>query len=166
MTEPSEDPDFVPPRKDRLLREHVHDSYKVRGKLPEPTCCPQCGAVYRDGRWGWGSAPSGAHQQTCPACHRVRDKYPGGSLSATGAFVTAHREEVVRIARNQEKRAKSEHPLERIIEVESRDDGVLITTTSAHLARAIGEALRHAHHGKLDFHYVEDTDFLEAKWSG
>lgn len=165
MTEPSEDPDFTPPRKDRLLRERVHDTYKIRGKLREPTSCPECGAVYHEGRWRWESAPAEAHQQICPACQRVRDRYPGGSMSATGPFVTAHREEVVRIARNQEKRAKSEHPLERIIDVENHEDSLLITTTNAHLARAIGEALHHAHHGELDFHYVEETDFLAVKWS-
>ena len=30
-------------RGDRLIREHVHDPYKTRLKLTEPTVCPQCG---------------------------------------------------------------------------------------------------------------------------
>ena len=29
------------PRRDRLIHEHVHDPYKTRLKLPEPTVCPQ-----------------------------------------------------------------------------------------------------------------------------
>jgi hypothetical protein len=44
------------PRRDRLIREHVHDPYKTRLKLPEPTVCPQCGAVFNEGRWHWAPA--------------------------------------------------------------------------------------------------------------
>ena len=40
-------------RGDRLIRKHVHDPYKTRLKLPDPTLCPQCGAVYSKGRWGF-----------------------------------------------------------------------------------------------------------------
>ena len=39
------------PRRDRLIHEHVHDPYKTRLQLPEPTVCPQCGAVFHEGRW-------------------------------------------------------------------------------------------------------------------
>lgn len=28
-------------RHDRLIQERVHDTYKLRGKLAEPTVCPQ-----------------------------------------------------------------------------------------------------------------------------
>ena len=46
-------PTRPPERRDRLLREQVHDTYKQRGQLKEPTRCPGCGAVYRKGRWSW-----------------------------------------------------------------------------------------------------------------
>jgi hypothetical protein len=32
-------------RGDRLIRERIHDPYKMRLKLPDPTLCPDCGAV-------------------------------------------------------------------------------------------------------------------------
>ncbi len=32
-------------RSDRLIKEQVHDPYMSRAKLPEPTVCPECGAV-------------------------------------------------------------------------------------------------------------------------
>lgn len=165
MTDPADDPEVLPPRRDRLLRERRHDTYKTRHKLPEPTACPECGAVYDEGRWQWKSAPPDAHQQTCPACHRIRDEYAGGIVDVGGAFALEHRQEIINLARNQESRAKAEHPLERIIGIESRDDAIRITTTSPHLARGIGEALHRAYHGELDFHYVEETDLLRVKWN-
>jgi len=164
MTDKTDDPDFLPPRKDRLLREHVHDTYKFRHKLHEPTVCPRCGAVYHEGRWHWAGAPPDAHRQLCPACHRVQDKYPAGFVNVSGPFAAQHRQEIISVARSEEKQAMAEHPLERIIAIEEHGDGLLITTTNPHLARGIGEALRHAYQGELDFHYVEETDFLRVSW--
>ena len=46
------------PRKDRLIREQIHDPYKTRLKLAEPTVCSQCGAVFLKGRWQWAPRPA------------------------------------------------------------------------------------------------------------
>ena len=78
-----------PPRRDRLIREREHDTYKVRGQLPDPTACPECGAMYRAGRWTWGSAPVDAQRVVCPACQRIKDDYPGGFLTLGGSFALA-----------------------------------------------------------------------------
>ncbi len=40
-------------RQDRLIQENVHDPYMAKLKLPEPTLCPACQAVFRGGRWQW-----------------------------------------------------------------------------------------------------------------
>jgi len=156
--------DGLPSRKDRLIREHVHDSYKSRRKLPEPTLCPQCGAVYLGGRWQWAARPAEAHEQTCPACHRIHDKYPAGTVRLSGPFVEEHKQELTNVARNEEARAKAEHPLKRIIAIENEKDAILITTTDPHLARGIGEAVHHAYHGELDFHYVEESNLVRVTW--
>ena len=68
-------------RRDRSVQEYQHDSYKLRGKLKEPTVCPECGALFHKGRWTWGTAPSTAEAASCPACHRMRDKYPKGLVT-------------------------------------------------------------------------------------
>ena len=34
------------PRQDNLFQERVHDAYKARAKLPEPSVCSQCGVVF------------------------------------------------------------------------------------------------------------------------
>lgn len=151
-------------RHDRLWQEQVHDSYKAKGKLPEPSVCPTCGAVFQHGRWQWLEAPEGAHAETCPACHRIHDHYPAGFLAMHGAFVRDHRDEVMHLVRNIEKRERGEHPMQRIMAIEQMGDEVLVTTTDIHLARSIGEALHHAYQGNLDYHYNPEQNLLRVEW--
>ena len=153
-----------PRRGDRRIQEQVHDAYKSKRKLAEPTVCPQCGAVYHGGRWQWSTRPTSAYEHTCPACHRIRDKYPAGSVALTGAFLGTHRDEVLNVVRNAEARAKAEHPLKRIIDIESQANGILVTTTDPHLARSIGEALHRACSGELHLRYAEESDILRVQW--
>ncbi|MBU1265454.1 MAG: ATPase [Gammaproteobacteria bacterium] len=156
--------EFHPVRRDRLVQEDRHDAYKAKHKLPEPTVCPQCGAVFHDGRWQWLTKPAGAHEEMCPACHRIQDEFPAGYVTVSGAFFKDHREELLHLARNEEERAKAEHPLKRIMNIEDQDDGVQITTTDIHLARGIGEALHHAYQGELEYHYNEQENLLRVVW--
>ncbi|MBI4529672.1 MAG: ATPase [Deltaproteobacteria bacterium] len=154
-----------PTRRDRLIRERVHDAYKTRKKLPEPTVCPDCLAVFHKGRWQWGARPPDSHnEERCPACHRIHDKYPAGFITLSGQFFQEHKAEIVNLAHNVELNAKAQHPLQRIMFEEEKDDGLLITTTDIHLARGIGEALHRAYHGELDYQYAEEGNILQLSW--
>lgn len=163
---------FREPRRDRvthwlgLQKEYLHDTYKSRGKLSEPTVCPQCGALFHKGRWTWRPRPAGAHEEICPACHRIRDDYPAGILELSGPFLETHKEEVLNAVRNQEAQAKREHPLCRIIKIDEKAEGIVITTTDTHLPRRIGETLWHAYHGELDLHYGQDPRLIRMTWRG
>ncbi len=152
-------------RHDGIFKERVHDAYKAKAKLPEPTVCSQCGAVFHEGRWQWRQAPANAHQETCPACHRIHDHYPAGFLTMKGEFFKSHRAEIMHLVRNHEKHERAEHPLKRIMEVEEKDGATLVTTTDIHLARGIGEALHHAYQGELEFHYNPEQNLLRVSWT-
>ncbi len=152
-------------RRDRTVQEYQHDTYKLRGKLKGPTVCPQCDAVFHKGRWTWGPAPSEADQAICPACHRIHDKYPKGLVTVSGSFKDENREQVMGVIHNAEATEKEEHPLSRIMNIEQRPEGLVISTTDTHLPRRIGEALHHAYHGSLAFHYDQDEDFIRVTWS-
>lgn len=154
------------PRRDRMIRERVHDPYKTRLKLPDPTVCPECGAVYQEARWQWAKiVPPDANEEMCQACHRIRDKYPAGTLTLSGGFVDGHREELLHLARNQESLEKGEHPLHRIMDIEEEPGRIVVTTTDIHLPRRIGEAVHKAFEGDLDFRYEEEAYFLRVNWS-
>ena len=154
-----------PLRREELRDELVHDAYQSKKKLPEATRCPECTAVYHHGRWTWETARAGAHEETCPACQRIRDKLPAGYVKLTGEFFLAHRHEILRLARHLEAQEKTEHPLQRIMASETIADGVLITTTDTHLARGIGEAIHGAYKGELSYHYNKEENLLRVQWA-
>ncbi len=151
-------------RHDNLFQEHVHDAYKEKGKLHEPSVCTQCGAVFHEGRWQWLAAPKDAHRVTCPACHRMNDHFPAGFVTLKGEFLNSHRDEIMSLVRHHEQREREEHPLQRIMAIEAKPENTLLTTTDIHLARGIGEALHHAYQGKLEYHYNSEQNLLRVNW--
>jgi NMD protein affecting ribosome stability and mRNA decay len=155
---------FQPIGREQLLQEFDHDSYKAVGKLREPTRCPECGATFQNGRWIWGTAPAGAHEERCPACHRIHDHFPAGVVALKGAFLQEHRDDILHLVRNHETKEKAEHPLQRIIAIEDAADGMVVTTTDPHLARDIAQALRNAYKGELEMHYSKEENLLRATW--
>jgi len=152
-------------QREQLLQEVVHDSYKLRRKLREPSRCRDCGAVYRDGRWRWSEGGGPAHQVRCPACQRVRDAFAAGYVQLGGRYFSEHREEVLRRVRACEAAESREHPLERIIAIAGAPGGALVTTTGVHLARRIAQALRHAYKGELESRYNKADNVLRARWT-
>lgn len=151
------------PRGDRRVQEHDQDTYKIKGKLKEPTACPQCGAVYQKGRWTWYPRPVNAMEVLCPACNRINDDYPKGLLTLKGRFLAEHRDELFGLIRNEESGEKAERPLSRIMKIDERGDAVMISMTETHLVRRIGNALHNAYEGDLSFDQGED--FVRAGWT-
>jgi NMD protein affecting ribosome stability and mRNA decay len=152
-------------RHQRILQELVHDSYKMAAKLPEPARCGDCGAVWHRGRWTWAAPPAQAAVTRCPACKRIRDRFPAGFVSLKGPFLDAHRDEIVARVRHCEAAERPDHPLQRIMNIVPAAGGLLVTTTDAHLARGIGEALRKAYRGRMEFRYNKDDNLLRVSWT-
>ena len=151
-------------RSDRLLKEKRHDAYKDEGKLPEPTLCVGCGALFSRGRWSWGEIKGKVHESSCPACQRIADKYPAGYVEMKGRFFQEHQDEILNLARNIEQQEKSERPLERIMSIEEQPDQAVLSTTGVHLARRIGDALSRSYKGDLTIHYVKEDQDIRVVW--
>jgi NMD protein affecting ribosome stability and mRNA decay len=152
-------------RREQLQDDPRHDAYKSKGKLPDPTRCPECGAVFHKGRWTWNSAPPGAHEQLCPACERIRDGFPAGYVSLGGEYLAAHRDEILNIVRNCEAEEKATHPLQRLIAIKDAEGGVMVTTTDTHLARRIAERVHDACKGSLALQYSKEENLVRATWT-
>ena len=151
-------------RIDRLLRELVHDPYKSKRKLREPSVCTGCGAIYSRGRWSWEPPPASAEETMCPACHRIEDQVAAGFLTLSGEFLAQHREEIIGLIRNVETREKAEHPMKRIMAFEEDAGQLQVTFTDPHLARNAGTAIAHAYGGELDYAYQKDEHLLRVTW--
>jgi NMD protein affecting ribosome stability and mRNA decay len=148
----------------QLLEGMGEDSYKAKRKPRDPTRCPNCGASFHSGRWTWDTAPHGAHEQLCPACHRIQDRFPAGYVTLAGDYFRGHRDEILRLVKHCEEREKAAHPLQRIMAIEDAAGGVLVTTTDVHLARNIAERVHDACKGSLVFHYSKEDNLLRANW--
>ncbi|MEQ1843481.1 MAG: hypothetical protein ABL994_23990, partial [Verrucomicrobiales bacterium] len=91
--------DIGTPR-DRMIHEPRHDLYKTPHNRPEPTVCPECHAVYYQGRWTWiEPVPEGTYWTCCQACHRAADDYPAGLVTLTGNYVRKHRDQLIELSR-------------------------------------------------------------------
>jgi len=153
-------------RRDRLIKERVHDPYMTRSKPREPSICPECGVVFRGGRWQWlPEAPEGALQELCPACQRVRDRVPAGLLTLQGRFFEEHRDEIMRLIENKVAEQRAQHPMKRLMGVERKDDGsFVISFTDVHLPRGVGKAIASAYEGELDIHYTDEAGIVRVYW--
>ncbi|MFT6466503.1 BCAM0308 family protein [Halopseudomonas sp.] len=152
-------------QKDKLFKPSHGDPYLE--VLPRGSAqCPQCGAVHDHGRWSWQQAvPKGAQAHVCPACRRIADDQPAGTLHLAGGFLAAHREEVLGLIHNTEAAEKAQHALERLIKVSEQEDGLQVTTTGTHLAKRLGHALSGAFKGECSYQYAEDELHLTVHWS-
>lgn len=155
---------YHPVRRNQLREESEHDAYAHQYKPTEPAVCPDCGCIFHAGRWQWGVPKKDATEIICPACHRIRDRFPAGFVHIGGEFFADHRGELTHLIRHHEEKTRTEHPLKRIMNIEDEDDGILVTTTDIHLARDLGDALHNAYQGELEFHYNDAENLLRVHW--
>lgn len=151
-------------REDTRQTTPTRDPYRPAAKPAQPASCPRCGLVFRDGRWRRSALKPVPGGPLCPACLRAEGHDPAGELRVEGPFVAAHRADILATLHRVAEREGAGHPLERISEVWDEGDAIVVTTTGVHLARAMGQALRHAWDGELE---IEDDDAvlgIRVRW--
>ncbi len=147
------------------------DPYLLQKTKHETAVCRKCRSVYQNKRWSinedlylkmieWEKMS----KVLCPACQKIKDKFPGGIVTLKGEFLRDHKDEILNLIRNEEERAKGFNPLERIIEINSMDSGMELTTTNEKLAQRIGKSLSRAYQGKVGYKWSQDTKLLRVEW--
>jgi hypothetical protein len=149
------------------------DPYMRREEQPaKPSRCEECGAVYYNSRWYQAADAPLAEAETgqlpkvlCPADRRKRDRLPGGIVSLSGSFFTAHRQTIEELVSNEEARARGVNPMERIIGRDADGDSLTVQTTTPKLAQRIGHSLEKAYHGEVDYRWSENDHRARVNWS-
>ena len=142
---------------------------KRTGRLPEPTVCERCGAVYRGKTWRAGERSrktqlAGVHWAVCPACRQVAAGEYFGRVVIRGGFADAHDAEIRTRVERVAARARYTQPERRIVSVDRTEDGLEVLTTSQKLAHRIVRALQKCYGGDTEYHWTEPHGELYAVW--
>jgi hypothetical protein len=91
---------------------------------------------------------------------------PAGYVFITGEFATVHLLEIERLLRNEAARAAEDNPLARIMGWQMRSPhGLLLTTTTEHLAQRLGHALSKAYHGTVAYDFSHENKLARVTWN-
>jgi NMD protein affecting ribosome stability and mRNA decay len=148
------------------------DPYLSKVNPGELAVCTGCHAIYQRRHWHFdedlyqqSAARPEARQVLCPACRKISDNYAQGEVVLRGAFLQAHREEIMHLISNEEARAKGLNPLERIVRISESAGALTVTTTNEKLAQRVGRALQKAYQGEVSYRWSEDTKFAHVEWA-
>lgn len=155
-------------QKNQLFKTQPHDPY-LSQRAAGSASCSTCGVLYHAGNWTWklpaNTVIANPEQVRCPACRRIDDDKPAGTLRLSGGFLSGHRDEIRNLIQNTEKKEKAHHALERILKLSESEDDMLVSTTGIHLANRLGHALEAAFKGRSQYRYSENDSFLSISWA-
>jgi NMD protein affecting ribosome stability and mRNA decay len=147
------------------------DSYLAKGAPGKMVVCHGCHALSTGRRWYQDEAvyaklltAGTAKEVFCPACEKIRDGYPGGQVVLKGPFLTEHREEILHLITNEEKRAREVNPLHRIMSLREENGQCEITTTNEKLAQRIGREIHKACGGSVAYGWSHNNKYLRVHW--
>jgi NMD protein affecting ribosome stability and mRNA decay len=134
--------------------------------------CTDCGATYYRRRWTL-TPPEEVRTQVesmtglsfvlCPACRKIRDQYPSGELQVLGVGAEG-KEELFRLLKNQEEKARKKNPLERIMAIRLEGPAWKIDTTTEKFAQHLGRALKKARGGRVTYKWSHNNKFVRVIW--
>jgi NMD protein affecting ribosome stability and mRNA decay len=110
--------------------EDKDDPYRI-DKRPDGAYCEQCGIVYIDKNWKLKAIEREKKVPIiCPACRKINDKYYMGVLTISGEFLKEHKDEIINLIKNEEKKLRSKNSLPRIALIEELNGAIVVNTTS------------------------------------
>jgi hypothetical protein len=166
------------------VRRNLHDGdiSFPNGTHEDGAVCSVCSARYHNHHWALpatsarngsagvktngatGKAPPGGHRVLCPACRKLEEKDPGGIVRLSGDYWPQHRDEILNLIRNEEKKAMGANPVERILQIDEQDGYLVVQTTHEKLAQRLGRAIHKACHGDVEYKWSDDTKLVRVEW--
>ena len=166
-------------------KEQVGDPYTANTPQTGFAICPECKSVYYNKRWAlphpqgdtiMPKSPRSMRKSgnpvmmpelfVCPACQKIRDGYAEGFVSIRWENWLAHKADIIGLIHNEEKRASHVNPLERIMAVHTRSNGIDVETTTERMAQRIGRDLARAFKGKVQYKWSHKDKVARVQWKG
>ena len=154
--------------------DHDGGRHRTPRAAPGPVLCAGCGAIYANKRWSHsngakvraaGQAGRPIDVRICPGCRRRNAGVPHGFVHVDGEFVAQHRDEVLGLLHNEVDRAAEDNPLAQVLDWgDDGAGGLLVTTTTEHLALRLGRALEKAFDGKALFGFSHENKLAHVWW--
>ena len=157
-----------------MPRDQLHDDNNARNEgfnYPDGTVCTECGAIYNNQHWNLDEklrntlvASGTANEVICPACRIVAGRDPQGIVTLSGDYWQQHKDDIMNLIRNEEKRGMQDNPLERIMDIREDGDTLIVETTNEKLAQRIGRHIQKAHKGTVDYHWSDGNHLARIYW--
>lgn len=148
------------------------DPYIPDGHYPDGTVCKGCGAIYQNQHWAWDDQKrdllrnsGAANEVLCPGCRIASSRDPQGIVTLKGDYWPQHREDIINLIHNEERRGAEVNPLERIIQIREEGDALIIETTTEKMGQRIGRAIHKAHKGDIQYNWSgEGNHLVRVNW--
>ena len=75
-----------------------------------------------------------------------------------------HIDEILNLIRNESNKAQNVNPLERVMDMQTAEKAMVITTTNEKLAQRIGRAIHKAYSGDIEYQFGGDTKLARVNW--
>ena len=156
-------------RKNKLIKEKIHDPYYEGRKYPDGVVCPDCHAIYQGGHWlchgDEANKTATGNQYLCPSCRRIRDNYPAGVLFLNGEYLDRRKDEILNLVNRVVEQEAEKSPLKKVLNREEKRGAIVIHFTDDHMTRHLGEAIHRAHKGDLKIKYGDQSRFVRVYWT-
>ncbi|MEN3046144.1 MAG: BCAM0308 family protein [Candidatus Hydrothermales bacterium] len=157
-------------RTDKRFTYKLRDPYMDKSLYSDPTICPTCGLIYHKKRWVNNPEllkkikenEKRVEHKDCPACRKIKDKYPLGIVEIRGDFVIKKNEEIHSRVKHIAADEYIHNPLERIIDVKEEGDKITIETTTEHLAEKIGKNIAKTFKKNIKIIFSETDKFVRV----
>jgi hypothetical protein len=147
------------------------DPYIPDFHYPDDTVCSKCGAVYHNQHWTLDESrrnlllsSGAANEVVCPGCKKIAEHNPQGIVTLHGDYWPEHREDILNLIRNEEKRSMQSNPVERIMDIREENGCLVVETTNPKLAQRIGREIDKAHNGRVEYKWSDTNHLVRVEW--
>jgi hypothetical protein len=129
--------------------------------------------VYEKRRWTRDATPVARSLRAiaapvytvCPACRQAAEGQFGGEVRVSGSFFIQHRAEIGQLLKREAERAAEDNPMAVILEWrQAGPGGLIVRTTTEHLAKRLGQALHKAYRGTVHYEFSHENKFAHVTW--